>query len=134
MVTILASHFPLKDSPDTVSKPPPVYPEASRKGKLLVKGGLYYYLNSTPPPYQYLSSPQHEVAAGTLVEIGGVEFLSQLRLHCDSSLHFFIDETLEHLLKLPHHLFPTAGPSSPLPYTIHPITKTPATEHLCKCI
>jgi len=35
------------------------------------------------------------------VEIGGVEFLSQLRLHSDPSLHPLIDEVLEQLLKLP---------------------------------
>lgn len=44
---------------------------------------------------------QHEAAAHVLVEIGGVEFLSQLRLHSDPSLHPLIDEVLEQLLKLP---------------------------------
>lgn len=37
-----------------------------------------------------------------------MEFLSQLRPHCDPSLHPIIDEILEHLLKLPHLLFPSA--------------------------
>ena len=104
----------------------------------LVKGGLYNLLNSTLISISLLL--QHEEAANTLVELGGVEFLSQLRLHCDPSLHFFIDETLEHLLKLPHHLFPTAGPSSPLPHTsmnlplphtgMHLSTKSLTTEQL----
>ena len=44
---------------------------------------------------------QHEAAAQILVEVGGVEFLSQLRLHCDPSLHPLLDEILEQLLKLP---------------------------------
>ena len=44
---------------------------------------------------------QHESVAETLVDIGGVEFLSQLRQNCDPSLHSLIDETLEHLLRIP---------------------------------
>ena len=36
-----------------------------------------------------------------MVEVGGVEFLSQLRLHCDPALHSLIDDILEQLLKLP---------------------------------
>ena len=44
---------------------------------------------------------QHEPAARTLVDIGGVEFLSQLRQNCDLSLHPLIDGTLEHLLTIP---------------------------------
>ena len=44
---------------------------------------------------------QHDAAALTFVEIGAVEFLSQLRLHCDPSLHPLIDEILELLFKLP---------------------------------
>lgn len=47
------------------------------------------------------------------MEIGGVEFLSQLRFHCDPSLHPLVDEILEHLLKLPHVLFPSTSPSAP---------------------
>ena len=39
-----------------------------------------------------------------------MEFLSQLRLHCDPSLHFLIDEVLVHLLKLPLLLFPSSKP------------------------
>lgn len=54
-----------------------------------------FYLNACCVSFQ------HEAAAVTLVEIGAVEFLSQLRLHCDPSLHPLIDEILEHLLKLP---------------------------------
>ena len=46
---------------------------------------------------------QHEAAAQILVEIGGVEFLSQLRLHSDPSLQPLIDEVLEQLLKLPQN-------------------------------
>ena len=44
---------------------------------------------------------QHTTAAQTVVEVGGVEFLSQLRLHCDPALHSLIDDILEQLLKLP---------------------------------
>ena len=44
---------------------------------------------------------QHREAASTLVDLGGVEFLSQLRLHCDESLHSLIDEVLEQLLQQP---------------------------------
>lgn len=43
---------------------------------------------------------QYESAARTLVDIGGVEFLSQLRQYCDPSLHSLIDDTLEHLLRI----------------------------------
>ena len=69
---------------------------------------------------------QHEPAASTLVEIGAVQFLSQLRVHSDPSLHVTVDTVLEHLLKLPqastnsptsaasqrlvHHHYPTGTP------------------------
>ena len=58
------------------------------------------------------SSPrlQYEAAAQILVEIGGVEFLSQLRLHSDSSLHSFIDKIIEQLLKLPQGAANSADP------------------------
>ena len=54
-------------------------------------------------------SYQHETAAQTLVEVGGVEFLSQLRLHCDPSLHPLLDEILEQLLKLPESAISAEG-------------------------
>lgn len=44
---------------------------------------------------------QFEAAALTLVEVGGVEFLSQLRSHVDPSCQEAIDQILENLLKLP---------------------------------
>ena len=44
---------------------------------------------------------QHKEAASALVDLGGVEFLSQLRLHCNESLHSLIDEVLEQLLQQP---------------------------------
>ena len=44
---------------------------------------------------------QYESAGRTLVSVGGVEFLSQLRGYCDPSLHSIIDDTLEHLLRAP---------------------------------
>ena len=44
------------------------------------------------------------------MEIGGVEFLSQLRLHSDSSLHSFIDKIIEQLLKLPQSAANSADP------------------------
>ena len=47
---------------------------------------------------------QHETAVQTLVELGGVEFLSQLRMHCDPSLHPLVDEVLEHMMMLPSNL------------------------------
>ena len=43
---------------------------------------------------------QHEDAAQMLLELGGVEFLSQLRLHSDESLHGPIDAILDHMLNL----------------------------------
>ncbi len=36
-----------------------------------------------------------------MVEVGGVEFISQLRPHCDAAFHPLIDEVLEQLLTLP---------------------------------
>ena len=44
---------------------------------------------------------QYDSAATTLVSIGGVEFLSQLRGHIEPSLHPLIDDTLEHMLRVP---------------------------------
>ena len=44
---------------------------------------------------------QNEAAAVFLVNIGGVEFISQLRPHLDSSLHPSVDGIIENLLKLP---------------------------------
>lgn len=43
---------------------------------------------------------QHESAAQMLLEMGGVEFLSQLRLHSHESLHSLIDIILDHMLNL----------------------------------
>ncbi len=48
-----------------------------------------------------------------LVEVGAVEFLSQLRLHCDPSLHSLIDEVLEQLLTLPQSSVPQTGGATP---------------------
>ena len=53
---------------------------------------------------------QYEAAAQILVEIGSVEFLSQLRLHSDPSLHPLIDKIIEQLLKLPQNAADSAGP------------------------
>ena len=49
---------------------------------------------------------QYEVAAVGLVEMGAVEFLSQLRPHCLPSIHPTIDDILEKLLRIPPSLFP----------------------------
>ena len=43
---------------------------------------------------------QDENAAQMLLEMGGVEFLSQLRLHSHESLHSLIDTILDHMLNL----------------------------------
>ena len=43
---------------------------------------------------------QHENAAQMLLDMGGVEFLSQLRLHSHESLHGLIDTILDHMLNL----------------------------------
>lgn len=43
---------------------------------------------------------QHDNAAQMLLEMGGVEFLSQLRLHSHESLHGLIDTILDHMLNL----------------------------------
>ena len=43
---------------------------------------------------------QHENAAQMLLEMGGIEFLSQLRLHSHESLHSLIDTILDHMLNL----------------------------------
>ena len=43
---------------------------------------------------------QNEDAAQMLLEMGGVEFLSQLRLHSHESLHGLIDTILDHMLNL----------------------------------
>jgi hypothetical protein len=52
--------------------------------------------------YLYMCiSLQYESAGRTLVSIGGVDFLSQLRGYCDPSLHPLIDDTLEQLLQVP---------------------------------
>ena len=48
----------------------------------------------------YLSYLQHESAAQMLLDMGGVEFLSQLRLHSHESLHGLIDTILDHMLNL----------------------------------
>lgn len=58
---------------------------------------------------------QHEVAAVNLVEIGAVEFLSQLRQSCKPALHPFIDAILELLLRVPDsflHPSPQAASNS----------------------
>ena len=44
------------------------------------------------------------------MEIGGVEFLSQLRLHSDPSLHPLIDKIIEQMLKLPQSAADSADP------------------------
>ena len=44
---------------------------------------------------------QYESGGRTLVSIGGVDFLSQLRGYCDPSFHPLIDDTLEQLLQIP---------------------------------
>ena len=56
---------------------------------------------------------QHAVAAGTLVDLGGVEFLSQLHLHCDVALHPLVDESLEHLLQFSNSPNPPSATSIP---------------------
>ncbi|KAL5467654.1 hypothetical protein EMCRGX_G031915 [Ephydatia muelleri] len=55
---------------------------------------------------------QHEKAVQTLVDLGGVEFLSQLRLHCDPSLHPLIDEVLENIMMLPSDLVGMTPPGN----------------------
>jgi len=47
------------------------------------------------------------------VDLGGIEFLSQLRLHCDESLHPLIDEVLEQLLQQPFTNPPPPVPKKP---------------------
>ena len=47
---------------------------------------------------------QHEKAVQTLVDLGGVEFLSQLRMHSDPSLHSLVDEALENIMMIPSDL------------------------------
>ena len=39
--------------------------------------------------------------ATSFIELGGVDFLSQLRPHLDSTLHSTLDEIIENLLKVP---------------------------------
>ena len=62
---------------------------------------------------------QHEVAASMFLEIGAVEFLSQLRLHCDASLHSSIDGILERLLRVPHSSLASSshGAANSKPYS-----------------
>ncbi|XP_064398202.1 rotatin-like isoform X3 [Halichondria panicea] len=48
-----------------------------------------------------LQLTQNATAALTIVEVGGVNFLSQLRPHCNPALHPLIDDILEQLLRLP---------------------------------
>ena len=45
---------------------------------------------------------QHSSAAQIYVDIGGVEFLSQLRSNSESSLHKLIDEILDNFFHLPY--------------------------------
>lgn len=63
-----------------------------------------------PLSLNYSSWLQYEAAAQILVEIGGVEFLSQLRLHSDPSLHPLIDKIIEQMLKLPQSAADSADP------------------------
>lgn len=44
---------------------------------------------------------QHEDAAATLVDIGAVDFLAQLRPHLDESLHSLLSTTVENMLRFP---------------------------------
>ena len=75
--------------------------------------GLCISLNQCfchPLSLNYSSWLQYEAAAQILVEIGGVEFLSQLRLHSDPSLHPLIDKIIEQMLKLPQSAADSADP------------------------
>ena len=59
------------------------------------------------------SLSQYEVAAVGLVDVGAVDFLSQLRPHCDPSLHPTIDSILEKLLRIPPSLLPPSPHTPP---------------------
>ena len=54
-------------------------------------------------------SVQHEDAATTLVEIGAVDFLAQLRPHLDDTLHLLLGTTVENMMRLPTTSTPLRG-------------------------
>ena len=74
---------------------------------------------------------QNENAAQMLLELGGVEFLSQLRLHSHESLHGLIDTILDHTLNLREMSTIQLGtmtnnqPSNNLSDDIIPVTTVP---------
>ena len=73
--------------------------------------------------------PQHEAAAVNLVNLGAVEFLSQLRMHSDPGLHPLIDESLELLLKLPASA--VVGAKTTLSGETSVFSHETKTSHLC---
>ncbi len=72
--------------------------------------------------YDIVFLVQNTTAAYTMLEVGGVEFISQLRPHCDTALHPIIDDILEQLLQLPttpQESFSSSTTSFEHPETVH---------------